>query len=253
MTADRPADRVVHPDARQPWLASRCASCRGIATLKEPGSMAASQVTPQHRAEGARIMDTTVSGYPAGDLRVSDAERDRALRELSLAFEVGRISASEFGERSGQVLAALTGKELTAQLADLPRDRAAEARATGPAQAHVVRVARVIAIGASAVTAASLAGVALSNALSTGPSLAQREAKRELAQQVLAHQGISISVPLPPAQGFDWAGTITPAAFAVALVVLIVCLCLARPGRSRAVCSHSGFLNDWIRSRPAAS
>ena len=74
---------------------------------------------------------------------------------------------------------------------------------------------------------ANTAGVivpALSNALSTGPSLAVREARRALAQQVLAHQGITITVPLPPAQGFDWAGTITPAVFAVLLIGLIAVL-----------------------------
>ena len=88
-------------------------------------------------------------------------------------------------------------------------------------------------MAASAAAAISLAAVALSNALSTGPSLAQREARRELAQQVLARQGISISVPLPPALGFDWAGTITPAVIAVLLIGLIVAL-RATPRTSRA-------------------
>ena len=65
-------------------------------------------------------MDEAGRGFPPGDLRVSDADRDRALSELSEAFRVGRITADEFDQRSGQALRARTGKELTALLADLP-------------------------------------------------------------------------------------------------------------------------------------
>ena len=64
-------------------------------------------------------MDTDARGFPFGDLRVSDTDRDRALSELSKAFQTGRITADEFDQRSGQVLGARTGKELTAPLADL--------------------------------------------------------------------------------------------------------------------------------------
>ena len=67
-------------------------------------------------------MDGVGRGFPPGDLRVSDADRDRALSELSEAFRVGRITADEFDQRSGQALRARTGKELTALLADLPLD-----------------------------------------------------------------------------------------------------------------------------------
>jgi len=43
-------------------------------------------------------MDGVGRGFPPGDLRVSDADRDRdrALAELSEAFRVGRITADEF-------------------------------------------------------------------------------------------------------------------------------------------------------------
>jgi hypothetical protein len=40
-----------------------------------------------------------------------------------------------------------------------------------------------------------------------------------------------MSIPAVPAPGFDWAGTITPAAIAVLLVVLIVFLRVTRAGR----------------------
>ena len=66
-------------------------------------------------------MDRGARGFPAGDLRVSDADRDRALSELSEAFQAGRITADEFDERSSRVLEARTGRELAALLADLPR------------------------------------------------------------------------------------------------------------------------------------
>ncbi len=39
-------------------------------------------------------MDTDARGFPAGDLRVSDSDRDRALSELSEAFQIGRAIRS---------------------------------------------------------------------------------------------------------------------------------------------------------------
>lgn len=163
-------------------------------------------------------MDTDSRDYPLGDLRVSDADRDRALRELSEAFQAGRITAEEFGQRSGQALGARTGKELTALLADLPGDRA---RADSPAPWQALRqLAGRIVIGASAAAATSLAAVAVTTGLSHPAPVHQN---RQLAEAVLAHLGLKVSLPpAPPPPGFDWAGTITPAAIAVLLVVLIV-------------------------------
>ena len=65
-------------------------------------------------------MDGVDRGCPPDGLRVSDADRERALSELSEAFRVGRITADEFDQRSGQALRSRTGKVLTALLADLP-------------------------------------------------------------------------------------------------------------------------------------
>jgi len=56
-------------------------------------------------------MNTALRDYPVGELRVSDADRDRALRELSDAFQAGRITTDEFNQRSGQALVARTGKD----------------------------------------------------------------------------------------------------------------------------------------------
>ncbi|MGD0559101.1 MAG: DUF1707 domain-containing protein [Streptosporangiaceae bacterium] len=158
--------------------------------------------------------------YPSGDLRVSDVERDRALSELSEALQAGRITADEFKQRSEQVLEARTGKELTVPLADLPPDRAPSPDSTALQRPRPIR-APVVAFGAAAL-ATILTGVSITNATLTGPTLQQREQ----IQHMMALQGISI--PLPPASGFDWAGTITPAVFAVLLVLLIVYLRVTR-------------------------
>ena len=69
-------------------------------------------------------MDTAVAAYPAGNLRVSDGDRDRAIGELSEHFQAGRLTADEFEERSGQALRAVTGNDLAELLADLPRNQA---------------------------------------------------------------------------------------------------------------------------------
>jgi hypothetical protein len=76
--------------------------------------------------------------YPGGELRVSDADRDQAIAELSEHFQAGRLTQEEFEERTGQALQARAGKDLAALFADLPRARVpgvgpAAGRASGPA------------------------------------------------------------------------------------------------------------------------
>jgi DUF1707 SHOCT-like domain len=163
-------------------------------------------------------MSTATRNYPAGDLRVCDADRDRALCELSDAFQAGRLTADEFDQRSRQALGARTGKELMALLADLPPGHGG-AEASSPCQARREVATRIV-IGTSAAAATSLAALALTNALShPGP----RHYDRRLAQEVLARVGLKVSLPAHlPAPGFDWVGTITPAAIAVLLVAVII-------------------------------
>jgi len=175
-------------------------------------------------------MNTATRDYPAGDLRVCDADRDRALCELSDAFQAGRITADEFDQRSEQALAARTGKELMALLADLPHDHAC-ADAMVPPTARC-QLATWIVTGTSAAAASSLAALAVANALShPGPP----HYDRRLAQEVLAHMGLKVHLPKSlPAPGFDWVGTITPAAIAVLLVaVIIVVLHVARTSKGQ--------------------
>jgi hypothetical protein len=184
-------------------------------------------------------MNTATRDYPAGDLRVSDADRERALRELSEAFQAGRITAGEFDQRSGQALGARTGKELTVLLADLPHDQA-RAEATAPWPGHRELAPRIL-IGTSAAAATSLAALAVTNAFSHAAPVHHN---RQLAEQILAGMGLKVTLPpLPPAPGFDWAGTITPAAIAVLLVaVIIVVLRAARtsPDQPRSGQPRSG-------------
>jgi hypothetical protein len=85
-------------------------------------------------------VDTVTPAYSAGDLRVSDADRDRAISELSDHFQAGRLTTDEFNERSGQALQARTGNELAVLFADLPRDRAAVTSLPPPGPAPAVRI-----------------------------------------------------------------------------------------------------------------
>ena len=110
-------------------------------------------------------MDGVSRGFPPGDLRVSDADRDRALSELSEAFQVGRITADEFEQRSGQALRARTGKELT----DLPIDGSPATRTTVPAPANHAFAVRAV-MGASALAAILLFAKAVADALSPSVS-----------------------------------------------------------------------------------
>jgi Domain of unknown function (DUF1707) len=112
-------------------------------------------------------MDGVGRGFPPGDLRASDADRDRALSELSEAFRVGRITADEFDQRSGQALRSRTGKELTALLADLPlTGRPATCTTVAAPANHAVAIRAVM--GASALAATLLFVKAALDALSPG-------------------------------------------------------------------------------------
>ncbi len=163
-------------------------------------------------------MDKARWNYPSGEIRASDADRDRALSELRVALQVGRITADEFDERAGQALGARTGRELTALLADLPVDHP-PAPATIHERSDRILASR-IAIGASAVGAAVFAIAAAGAALIQGPSLQQQEFIR--AQ--LASQGIPVPPGFPPSPSVNWAGVVAPGAIAVLLVLLTVVL-----------------------------
>jgi Domain of unknown function (DUF1707) len=107
-------------------------------------------------------MDTATKDYPSGGLRVSDADRDRAIAELSEHFQAGRLTAEELEDRTGRALQARTAGELAGLFTDLPRRPAAvTGTAPAPARSGSFRPAGVpapIAIVAVVVLASILSG-----------------------------------------------------------------------------------------------
>ena len=104
-------------------------------------------------------MDAASSQPAPGDLRVSDADRDRALAALSEHYQAGLAMLEEFEERSEQTLKSKTARELTGLFTDLPTSQlvappAGEAVAVPEARPHLP-VARVI------VAAAGIAALAI--------------------------------------------------------------------------------------------
>jgi Domain of unknown function (DUF1707) len=118
-------------------------------------------------------MDMDSRSFPRGGIRVSDADRDRALTELSEHFQSGRLTQDEFEDRSGRALQARTGEDLGGLFNDLPQQSAAPVRAAtddpaapvpdygGPRHAGGPSAARVI-IGV--IIAATIFGNVFGNA-----------------------------------------------------------------------------------------
>jgi len=69
-------------------------------------------------------MSTATKGYPSGSMRVSDADRDQAIAELSEHYQAGRLTTEEFEDRSGRALQARTTADLAGLFTDLPRRQA---------------------------------------------------------------------------------------------------------------------------------
>ena len=111
-------------------------------------------------------MDTPGMNYPRGDLRVSDADRDQAVSELSEHFQTGRLTADELDERMGRALRARTGRELAELFTDLPRGRyPASGTAVQPASADPrvplrLSAAPVVAVAAALAALAFVAVIA---------------------------------------------------------------------------------------------
>ncbi|RFA22513.1 DUF1707 SHOCT-like domain-containing protein [Subtercola boreus] len=71
----------------------------------------------------------TDQGAYGGAVRLSNAERDRAVARLNANQRDGRLSAAEFDERVGAVRSAVTQADLEPIFRDLPQDdRQSEAR-----------------------------------------------------------------------------------------------------------------------------
>ena len=114
-------------------------------------------------------MDTSKS-FPSGGIRVSDADRDQAIAELSEHFQAGRLTADEFEDRNGRALAARTWGELRDLMQDLPASPAGRhvpvTAATGaPRQRPLGRTALVPIV--------VLAGIGIVVAMSAGTTHAR--------------------------------------------------------------------------------
>ena len=72
-------------------------------------------------ARSLQYMSTATRDYPSGSMRVSDADRDRALAELSEHYQAGRLTTEEFEDRTDHALQARTSADLAALFTDLPR------------------------------------------------------------------------------------------------------------------------------------
>jgi hypothetical protein len=81
-------------------------------------------------------MSTATKDHPSGSLRVSDADRDRAIAELSEHYQAGRLSTEEFEDRTGRALQARTTADLAALFTDLPRREAPMTGATATSAAN---------------------------------------------------------------------------------------------------------------------
>ncbi len=82
-------------------------------------------------------MNTSAQDNQPGGLRVSDADRDRAIAELSEHFQAGRLTTDEFEDRTDRALKARTVGDLAELFTDLPRKPSAvpgpgPQSATGP-------------------------------------------------------------------------------------------------------------------------
>jgi Domain of unknown function (DUF1707) len=78
---------------------------------------------PRPPVRNVQVMSTATKDYPSGSLRVSDADRDRAIAELSEHYQAGRLTAEELEDRTGRALQARTAADLAALFTDLPRPR----------------------------------------------------------------------------------------------------------------------------------
>lgn len=95
------------------------------------------------------------------DLRVSDADRDAAVAELSTHYQAGRLTADEFEDRSGRALTARTGRDLADLLTDLPAPAPAGDQARDRPRSGLLYLAMVaagIAVAVNIVVSVGTAG-----------------------------------------------------------------------------------------------
>jgi uncharacterized protein DUF1707 len=98
-------------------------------------------------------MNDTPSERP--DLRVSDADRDAVISELSEHYQAGRLDADEFGQRMDAAASARTRRDLDRLMTDLPRPAVPAPQPVPQRGRHAAAIAAVcmsVAVAAVAVT-----------------------------------------------------------------------------------------------------
>ncbi|MEP6952436.1 MAG: DUF1707 domain-containing protein [Solirubrobacteraceae bacterium] len=101
-----------------------------------------------------RERESFAPDLPAGDLRASDADRERAVEQLRVHATAGRLTVDEFEQRLERVYAARTGRELRAELSDLPAERTHRRRLRRPAGPVPFPLVALLIVAAGAVTGA---------------------------------------------------------------------------------------------------
>ena len=148
-------------------------------------------------ARSVQVMSTATRDHPSGSMRVSDADRDRAIAELSEHYQAGRLTTEELEDRTGRALQARTTADLAALFTDLPRRQApvtgaasapsaapgAAPRAAGTAPASPARgggLSPSSSSGSGPAAAAAAAGTAghLGNLRVSGPARTSASARR---------------------------------------------------------------------------
>ena len=87
-------------------------------------------------------MSAMTGNHLSAEMRASDSDRDAVVSDLSEHFQAGRLTTEEFGERTGQALAARTWGELRNLLADLPAPPEPQVPAARPHSARPWRESR---------------------------------------------------------------------------------------------------------------
>ena len=100
-------------------------------------------------------MSTATKGHPSGSLRVSDADRDRAIAELSEHYQAGRLTTEELEDRTGRALQARTTADLAALFTDLPRRQTPMTGGTATSATSFTVAPRITSFTASGRAAAS--------------------------------------------------------------------------------------------------
>ena len=113
--------------------------------------------------------EMTAAAEGRGSLRASHADREQVIDTLKAAFVQGRLTKDELDTRVGQVLASRTYADLAAVTADIPAGVAAAQPPRTPARRRTrkpINTMKVVAWGASAISALTVLGFALSMPIS---------------------------------------------------------------------------------------